>query len=77
MEEEGILKAWKKKTLMNVTTITAKSRASTQPSVVLRPRLFCAIFSNHALSRRLAVNSKTTGRPRSHHQFPCHAIHAT
>ncbi len=77
MEEEGILNAWKKKMLMKVTTTTAKMMASSHPVATLTAWLFADIRSIQALSRRLTQNSKTTGSPRSHHQFPCHAIHAT
>ena len=38
MEEDGILNAWKKKTLMKkATTTTANSRASNHPSATFRP----------------------------------------
>ena len=77
MEEEGILNAWKKKMLMKLTTTTAKRMASTHPAITLKEWLFSAFLSIQALSRRLTQNSKITGSPKSHHQFPCHAIHAT
>ena len=35
MEDEGILNAWKKKILMNVTKMTAKMMASSQSSQTL------------------------------------------
>ena len=77
MEEEGILNAWKKKMLISVTTTTAKMMASSHPNATLSARLFVASLSIQPFSFRETQNSKTTRRPKSHHQFPCQATQST
>ena len=67
MDEEGILNDWKKKMLMNVTTMTAKMIASSQSRKTLGfcPSLYLG-FQKVQLTFFVTHMSKTTIRPRSH-----------
>ena len=67
MEEEGILKAWKKNMLMNVTTTTAKMIASSQSSHTLcfSPSLY-SFFQKSHFTFLVMRRSKMMMRPNSH-----------
>ena len=67
IEEEGILKAWMKKMLMKVTTMTAKIMASSQSSHTLcfSPSLY-SFFQKAHLTFLVMKMSKITSSPNNH-----------